>query len=47
MKSHGATTEETVDGYPSLTSRMVELGAIVKSSKRLSLRDVTDKHSRI
>ncbi|HBF28548.1 DUF433 domain-containing protein [Rhizobium sp.] len=58
MKSQGASTQEIVDGYPSLTARMVELseiwtaanpargrprklselGATIKSTKRLSLR---------
>lgn len=58
MRAQGATTQEIVEGYPSLTERMVELaeiwtaahpargrprklselGATVKSSKRLSLR---------
>ena len=58
MKAQGADTQEIVDGYPSLTARMVELaeiwtaahpargrprklsdlGMMVKSTKRLSLR---------
>lgn len=58
MRAQGATAQEIVEGYPSLTERMVELaeiwtaahpargrprklselGATVKSSKRLSLR---------
>ncbi len=65
MKAQGATTEEIVEGYPSLTSRMVELaeiwtaahpargrprklsdlGATVKSSKRLSLRKAANTSS--
>ncbi|WP_313608609.1 DUF433 domain-containing protein, partial [Rhizobium sp.] len=66
MKAQGATTEEIVEGYPSLTSRMVELaeiwtaahpargrprklsdlGATVKSAKRLSLPKAAIKTSR-
>lgn len=65
MKTQGATIEEIVEGYPSLTMRMVELaeiwtaahpargrprklsdlGATVKSSKRLSLRKAANKLS--
>jgi uncharacterized protein (DUF433 family) len=65
MKAQGASTNEIVDGYPSLTERMVELaeiwaaahpargrprklselGATVKSTKRLSLRPATEKLS--
>lgn len=61
MKAQGATTEEIVDGYPSISIRMVELaeiwaaahpargrprklsdlGATVKSAKRLSLAKIT------
>jgi uncharacterized protein (DUF433 family) len=61
MKAQGATTEEIVDGYPSISIRMVELaeiwaaahpargrprklselGATVKSTKRLSLAKIT------
>jgi hypothetical protein len=65
MKAQGATTEEIVEGYPSLSARMVELaeiwtaahpargrprklsnlGATVKSSKRLSLRKANNERS--
>ncbi|MBW9115633.1 DUF433 domain-containing protein [Rhizobium cauense] len=65
MKAQGATTREIVEGYPSLTERMVELaeiwtaahpargrprrlselGATVKSTKRLSLPKIVDKTS--
>lgn len=65
MKAQGATTEEIVQGYPSLTMRMVELaeiwtaahpargrprklsdlGATVKSAKRLSLPKAASKPS--
>jgi uncharacterized protein (DUF433 family) len=65
MKAQGATTEEIVEGYPSLTSWMVELaeiwaaahpargrprklsdlGATVKSAKRLSLPKAATKTS--
>lgn len=61
MKAQGATTEEIVDGYPSISIRLVELaeiwvaahpargrprklsdlGATVKSTKRLSLAKIT------
>jgi hypothetical protein len=33
MKAQGATTEEIVEGYPSLTVRMVELAEILTAAQ--------------